>query len=396
MPIVSHDQSSTSPPVRLRSLDVFRGATIAGMMLVNNPGSWSHVYTAFNHTTWAGWTFADTIFPTFLWIVGVALVFSVRKRTEAGATRSQIVAHGAQRSLILIILGLFLSIFPIGVLFGQIIDFSGWRFPGILQRIALCSFAATLIIVSTKTRGRASWLVGLLALYWILITYVPVPGHGPGVLEPVGSLAWYIDSQVFGLRTWLWTWWRNPPSPGFDPEGLLSTLPAISTVLFGILSGEFLATRRDHAERTGWLFFAGTFLMLAGLIMEPWLPMIKGLWTSSFAIYMAGLSTFCFASFSWIVDVQHPPRWTRWLEIYGQNAIAMFFLAGVVERLTVVISWKDPHGSLVNLHDWFYRLFFASWISEPHAASFVHALFMMLAFFGVAYWMHKERWIVKI
>lgn len=396
MPIVSHDQVLTAPAVRLRSLDVFRGATIAGMMLVNNPGSWSHVTTAFNHTTWAGWTFADTIFPTFLWIVGVALVFSVRKRTEAGATRSQIVAHGAQRSLILIILGLFLSIFPIGVLFGQIIDLSGWRFPGILQRIALCSFAATLIVVSTKTRGRASWLVGLLALYWILIKYVPVPGHGHGILEPVGSLAWYVDSHVFGLRTWLWTWWRNPPSPGFDPEGLLSTLPAISTVLFGVLTGEFLSTRRDHAERTGWLFFAGTLLMLTGLIMEPWLPMIKGLWTSSFAVFMAGLSTFCFAAFSWIVDVQRPPRWTRWLEIYGQNAIAMFFLSGVIERLTVVISWKGSNGSLINLHDWFYHLCFTSWIADPEASSFVHAIFMMLVFFGVAYGMHKKNWIVKI
>ncbi len=396
MPIVSHDQASTSPPARLRSLDVFRGATIAGMMLVNNPGSWSHVYTAFNHTTWAGWTFADTIFPTFLWIVGVALVFSVRKRIEAGATRSQIVSHGAQRSLILIILGLFLSIFPIGVLFGQIIDLSGWRIPGILQRIALCSFAATLIVVSTRTRGRASWLVGLLALYWILIKYVPVPDHGPGVLEPVGSLAWYVDSHVFGLRTWLWTWWRNPPSPGFDPEGLLSTLPAISTVLFGVLSGEFLSTRRDHAERTCWLFFAGTLLMIAGLIMEPWLPMIKGLWTSSFAVFMAGLSTFSFAAVSWIVDVQQSPRWTRWLEIYGQNAIAMFFLSGVIERLTVVISWKGPDGTLINLHDWFYHLCFTSWIADPRASSFVHAIFMMLVFFAVAYGMHKKNWIVKV
>lgn len=178
---------------RLLSLDVFRGATVAGMMMVNNPGSWSNIYPPFEHARWNGWTFTDLIFPFFLWIVGVAMTYSMSKRMEQGADRNKLMVHALQRALTIIVIGLFLNGFPFGLVFGHNFSFAAWRLPGVLQRIGICYLIASVIVLYASTLWQIRWTVLLLVGYWILIKTVPVPEFGAGVLEPKGSLAWYID-----------------------------------------------------------------------------------------------------------------------------------------------------------------------------------------------------------
>ncbi|MBF8296868.1 MAG: hypothetical protein HW389_3413 [Bacteroidetes bacterium] len=215
---------------RLLSLDVFRGATVAGMMMVNNPGTWGDIYPPFKHAAWNGWTFTDLIFPFFLWIVGVAMTFSMSKRVEQGADRNKLMLHALQRAVTILVIGLFLNGFPFGLVFGHHFSFAAMRLPGVLQRIAICYFIASIIVLYASTLWQIRWTVLFLIVYWVLIKTVPVPEYGVGILEPKGSLAWYIDSTVLSGHTW-----AGAPAPGFDPEGIFSTLPAIATTLFGVL-----------------------------------------------------------------------------------------------------------------------------------------------------------------
>ncbi|WP_415909155.1 acyltransferase family protein [Oleiharenicola sp. Vm1] len=205
---------------RLLSLDAFRGATIAGMLLVNNPGSWSAIYPPLEHAKWHGWTFTDTIFPSFLWIVGVSLTLSTARRVEAGADRAQLFRHVLQRAAIIFGLGLLLAAFPFGLLPTHHLSFATLRLPGVLQRIAVCYLVASAIFLRTGWRGQLAWAGALLLGYWALLALVPVPGYGPGVLEPKGSLAWWIDSHLLAGHTW-----SGAPAPGFDPEGSFPRCP---------------------------------------------------------------------------------------------------------------------------------------------------------------------------
>ncbi|MDZ7681281.1 MAG: heparan-alpha-glucosaminide N-acetyltransferase domain-containing protein [Fodinibius sp.] len=215
---------------RLVSLDVFRGITIAGMILVNNPGSWSHVYPPLLHAEWHGWTPTDLIFPFFLFIVGVAMTYSFGKMFEQGISKSEIYKKVCQRAAILFAIGLFMAIFPL-VRFDplRLYDFSTMRIMGVLQRIALCYLFASIIYLEFRNIGaQLFWLIGLLAGYWLVMTIIPVPGHGAGNMSQEGNLAAYIDQLIMTDHLW---------KPGWDPEGLLSTIPAIGTVLIGLLTG---------------------------------------------------------------------------------------------------------------------------------------------------------------
>ncbi len=379
------------PSQRLSSLDVFRGATIAGMMLVNNPGSWSHIYPPFAHASWHGWTYTDTIFPFFLWIVGVAMTFSMTKRMERGADRTQLLKHTIQRALIIFGIGLFLTGFPFGLLFGHTFEFATWRFPGVLQRIAVCYLIASIIVLYAGVRWQFRWIGILLVVYWIAVKVIPVPGYGPGVLEPQGNLVWYIDANLLGGHTW-----RGAPVKGFDPEGIFSTLPAIATVLFGVMTGHFVRSDRPREEKTAWMFFWGIVLMLGGLIMDNWLPINKNLWTSAYTVFMAGLALVVFAACYWIIDVKGYRWGARWFEIYGLNAITMFFLAGFIGRLSFLITWTNDAGDTVTLKQWYYATFFTSWITDPMAASFAHSAAFMLFLYAIAWGMYKKNIILKV
>lgn len=383
------------------SLDVFRGATIAAMMLVNNPGNWSATYSPLLHASWHGWTFTDTVFPFFLWIVGVAIPLSIVRRLEQGQSRRELFTHAVRRAAILFGLGLFLNSF------GYLIDGSllrdglgDWfhhylttvRIPGVLQRIAVCYLAAIAVFLLTEVRGQILTVGALLLVYWLLMALVPVPGFGAGVLEKEGNFSQFIDNLVLNgplIGTHVWkstgTW---------DPEGIVSTLPAVATCLFGVLTGHLLRQPWSPAVRTSWIFTGGSVLMFAGQLMHLWLPINKNIWTSSYSIFMAGLAMVCFGVCYWTVDVQGWRRWARPLAIYGMNAITVFVLAGILGRLTTTIKVGGKSGDPVAFKTWLYNLLFAP-IPDPKVASLAWALMYVGILYAVAWYMYQRKWFVK-
>ena len=380
----------TAPAGRLASLDAFRGATIAAMLLVNNPGSWSHAYGPLLHAPWHGWTFTDLIFPAFLWIVGVSLTLSTARRIEAGADRAALLRHAAQRSAIIFALGLLLATFPFGLLPAHDFSLATVRIPGVLQRIAVCALAATAIFLWTGPRGQAAWAAGLLVGYWGLLTLVPVPGYGPGVLEPKGSLAWWIDSNLLAGHTW-----RGAPAPGFDPEGILSTLPAIATVLCGTLAGAWMRGVRPPERTSAGLVLSGLALLAVGWAWGLVFPINKNLWTSSYTVFMAGWSSLLFGLFHWLVDVRGWRRWAQPFVWYGMNALALFVLAGLVGRLLGLIRWTGESGAAVTLKGWLYGTFFTPYF-EPINASLAFAVSFVLAFLALAWALWRRGWFIKV
>jgi len=375
---------------RLLSLDVFRGATIAGMMLVNNPGDWGYVYAPFRHAAWNGWTYTDTVFPFFLWIVGVAMTFSFAKRMERGDDKKKLALHVLQRSAIIFLIGLLLNGLPFGLLFGHQFSFSTIRIPGVLQRIAVCYLVAGLIVLNTGWKAQGWIATVILTTYWIAVAVIPVPGFGAGVLDPTGNLCWYLDSSLLIGHTW-----SGAPAPGFDPEGILSTLPAVGTTLFGVLTGHLLRSEKSREEKLIRMFVYGNVLLLVGLIMDNWFPINKNLWTSSYVVFMAGLALNVLGVLYWLIDIKKKQRWSQPFAIYGLNAITMFFLAGLFGRLSWLVKLTNDAGERITLKTWYYGNLFVP-LASPMVASFAHSLFYVLLLYAIAYVMYKRQWIIKV
>jgi predicted acyltransferase len=359
----------TSP--RLVSLDAFRGATIALMVLVNTAGDGRHVYAPLEHAEWHGWTLTDVVFPSFLWIVGVALTLSLGKRMSAGASRGRLFAQAARRAAIIYALGLFVYLFPR-------FDFSTMRVLGVLQRIAICYLIAAAIYLTTSVRGQIVWIVSLLAGYWLLMTLVPVPGYGAGRLDVEGNFSHWVDRVVLGRHNYAST-------KTWDPEGIISTLPAIATALFGVLAGQLLRLKRELAERTTWMFLAGNLLIAAGLICNVWLPINKKLWTSSFSLFMAGLDFVLLAGFIWMVDGRGYQRWVRPFVILGMNAIAVYMASEVIDTLLGATHLRRP----------IYENVFAP-LASPINASLLYAIAYVLLMYAIAYFMYRRKWFLRV
>ncbi len=366
---------------RLVSLDVFRGATIAAMILVNNPGSWEHVYPPLRHAEWNGWTFTDIIFPSFLWISGVAMTLSFAKRVERGDSRGRLFLHSLRRAASIFALGLFLNAYPA-------FNLSIIRIPGVLQRIAVCYLAAAALFLVTRLRGQIAAIVSLLGVYWVLMKTIPVPGYGAGVLEKQGNFAQWIDSIFLSGHMWSAT-------KTWDPEGIVSTLPSIATVLFGILCGHLLRSALPAAEKAVWMFSAGVSLIFTGLVMNWWLPINKSIWTSSFAVFMAGIAFTVFALCYWLIDGCGRVRWSKPFAIYGMNAITVYVLSGVLARTLAHIRWTGADGRPVQLNTWLYTDFF-SLFASPVNASLLFAISNVLLLYAAAYFMWRKRWFVRL
>ena len=368
---------------RLMSLDAFRGATIAGMMLVNNPGTWGAIYPQLQHAEWNGWTFTDWIFPFFLWIVGVAMTMSFAHRQERGDTKKRLLTQIVKRSLIIFGLGLLLAGFPY-------FNLSTIRIPGVLQRIAVCYFIASLIVLYTKNiRTYVYWLAGLLVSYWLMMTLIPVPDVGAGVLEKGRNFAAYIDSLFLSGHMWSQT-------KTWDPEGIVSTLPAVATTLFGVLTGHYLRSQHSREEKTAWMFVAGNILLLVGATLDMWLPINKSIWTTSYSIFMAGWALVCFAMFYWIIDVRGHKRWAKPFVIFGMNAITVYVLSGLIGRMYgSVLNLRQPDGTEISLQGYIFRTFFLP-LGSPINASLIFAICFLLFLFLLAWIMWKRNWFLKV
>ncbi len=360
---------------RLASLDVFRGITIASMMMVNNAGDWQHIYTPLEHAEWHGWTFTDTVFPFFLWIVGVAMTLSFARRIERGDSRGRLALHVVRRAAMIFGIGLVMSGFPYDHL-------DRIRIPGVLQRIAICYLIAGLIFLYTRVRGQVLWLTGCLAVYWILMTLVPVPGVGAGHLDPENNFSAYVDRLFLSGHMYSQT-------KTWDPEGTISTLPAIATALFGILTGHLLRLKREPAERAVWIFASGNLLIFLGLVLSAWMPINKKIWTTPYSIFMAGLAAVCFAMCYWLVDLNGWRRWTRPFAIYGMNAIAVYIMAGLVSRILNLIKIGG-----VTLQKAIYTNVFAP-LADPYTASMLYGIAFSFTLFLVAWFMYRRGWFLR-
>ena len=371
--------STAVPAGRLTSLDAFRGLTIAGMILVNNPGSWSFVYPPLRHAEWHGWTPTDLIFPFFLFIVGVAMAFSLVARLESGDDRSAIFLKVLKRSLIIIGIGLFLNAFPR-------FDILDMRYPGVLQRIGIVYFFASVIAMKTDIRGQAVTAGLLLFVYWALMVLVPVPGFGMGDLSPDGNLAAFIDRAVFGSHTWQDTW---------DPEGLLSTIPAISTTLLGLLTGHLLRSGKERMEIAGWMFVLGWVGILLGLVWNLAFPINKNIWTSSYVIFTAGAALQFLGVCYWLIDIKGWRGWAFPGMVFGMNAIAVYVLSGILVDLMLLIRMPAADGTTTSLYSWFYHNLFVPW-AGPLNGSLAFALTYILILFGAMYLLYRRKIFIKI
>jgi predicted acyltransferase len=382
--------TSIDTPKRLVSLDVFRGVTIATMVLVNDPGNWDTTYAQLKHAAWNGWTITDMVFPFFLWIVGVAMTLSFARRMESGADKGKLMLHVVRRAAIIFLLGIVVNGFPFGLAFGHEFSFSTLRIPGVLQRIAVCYLIASAIFLTTSVRGQVIWAGAFLLVYWLALMLIPVPGYGAGHLEPQGNLGWFIDSTLFNGHTWVWA-----PAPGFDPEGILSTLPAIATTLFGILTGHWLRTNRPAAEKIAWMFTAGIGMVALGWFLSIWLPINKNLWTTPYSIFMGGWALVGLATCHWLIDVNGYRRWATPFVIFGMNAIAIYVVSELLATLLGVIQVTGPEGTPIGLQEQIYKSWFAP-LADPYNASLLYSISYVLLMFLIAWVMWKRRWFLKI
>jgi len=353
---------------------------MALMVLVNTAGDGSHVYGPLRHAEWNGWTPTDVVFPSFLWIVGVAMTLSLAKRLQSGASRAHLLTQVFRRAAILYALGLLIYAFPR-------FDLSTLRLLGVLQRIAICYLITAAIYLNTGLRAQVFWIVSLLAGYWIIMTLIPVPGYGPGNLDVERNFAHYIDSIVLGrhnyaaTRTW-------------DPEGIVSTLPAIATTLFGVIAGQILRSKRVLSERTTWLFIAGNALIAIGLFCNLWLPINKKLWTSSFSVFMAGLDSVIFAMFVWAADELGYRKVFRPFAIMGMNAIAVYMASELLDEIFGSIRWGRG-ATAVSLREWLYRSLFAP-LASPIDASLLYAIAYTALMFLIAWGMYRGKWFLRV
>lgn len=356
---------------RLLSLDALRGITVAAMVLVNNPGTWRAIYPPLRHADWHGWTPTDLVFPFFLFIVGTSVPLSLRPRV-AGKVDGYVLARVLRRSAVIFALGIVLNGFPW-------FDWATLRVPGVLQRIALCYLAAALIYLATDWRGQAVAAAGLLLGYWALMTLVPVPGYGAGDLGKAGNLAAYIDRALLGPAH-LWQ-----QAKVYDPEGLLSTLPAIATTLLGVLAGRWLARGPAPGAVVAGLAAAGVAATALGALWGLWFPINKALWTSSYALFSGGLAALALAACYWLVEARGVRRWALPFAWFGVNALALFFLSTLAAKLLIMIR-VGPDAT--RLQAWLFERLFAPW-AAPANASLAWALAYVLVWWGAMWLMFR-------
>jgi len=355
---------------RLVSVDAFRGATVAAMILVNNPGDWGHIYWPLEHAAWNGWTPTDLIFPFFLFIVGSSLAFSTRDTTKAAAIRA----------LKIFGLGFFMAFYPRFNIFTV-------RIPGVLARIALCYFVAFLIKKHFSLRGVAVIAASCCLGYWFLMTVVPVPGGVAPNLEPGTNLGAWLDRLVFGRHLWV-------SSKTWDPEGLLSSLPAVGTTLFGYLAGSLFRSGLGASEIIRRLVISGVVLTIGGVAWDTVFPINKSLWTSSYVLFTAGLASLILAGFYWIGDVKGFKRPMKPMVVYGVNAIVVFVASGLLAKTMAII--KVPLGETsVSSQVFIHKTLFLSWLT-PYNASLGFAIANVAFWYAILWWLDRRGIHVKV
>jgi predicted acyltransferase len=369
--------------IRLSSLDVFRGIAITGMLLVNQASLADRVYPPLLHAEWNGFTPADLVFPAFLFIVGVAMAFSLAKYTTQSKSRNVYWRIG-QRFGLLFFLGMLLNGFPF-------YDLQTIRIMGVLQRIAIAYLFAAIAVLNLPRKGQWILTVLLLIGYWIALSFIPVPGYGAGNLSPTGNFSAYIDRLIIGTQHLYRA--DNYNSLG-DPESLFGTLPAIVNVLAGYFTGDWLRTQPVRSRTTIGLIVFGLISLICGWAWGWFFPINKKLWTSSYVLFSTGWSLLLLAICYELIEVRQYRRWSRPLEVMGLNAIFVFVASVLLIKALIKTSVTNGN-STSTAYTWIYQHIFASWAGGMNG-SLLFAIVTVLFWWAILYFMYRKRWFVKI
>ncbi len=428
---------------RLISLDVFRGMTIAGMVLVNNPGTWSHIYDPLEHASWHGLTPTDWIFPFFLFIVGIAISIALGRNPigSEGVSRSAIYRKIFTRAVVIFGLGASMSVIPFfqfaatdapdglkmliwlvmtaglfclllrnfklaGLFIGLSIigiigmnlggynvvayNFGTMRIPGVLQRIAVCYLITSLILLHTTWRQQVGISVVLLLGYWLVMSVIPVPGcEVTTVDDKACNLAAWLDRTILTENHI----WRS--AKVFDPEGILSTIPAVVTTISGVLTGTWLKQKRDDLDKVSGLFFFGVVLFAAGWVWNSYFPFNKALWTSSYVLVTSGLALFTLGFCYWLIDIRGYKAWAKPFVIFGLNPLTLFVFSGIMARMLGAYRVAGADGQPVAVQKWIFDNIFLA-IAQPVDASLMYAISFILLWLVLMWLLFRKGVYVKV
>jgi predicted acyltransferase len=385
----------TNPNQRYYSLDVFRGATVALMILVNNPGSWSYIFPPLKHASWHGCTPTDLVFPFFLFAVGNAMAFVMPRLEAAGTTTA--LRKIFTRTLLIFAIGLFLNWAP----FVQWQDdklvyrsFETLRIMGVLQRIALAYCFAALIVYFFKIRGAFVVSVFILLMYWFLSLWL---GDDANPFSQEGFWGTGIDRAILGDNH-LYIKKKNP----FDPEGLISTIPAIVQVIFGYFAGAYIQQKGKTFEMLSNLFVAGCVLVFAGFCWDLAFPINKQLWTSSYVCYTTGLAMMVLGIMIYLIEFKEfRGAWSRFFVVFGKNPLFIFVLAGFLPRVQALLRWVDRYDEngkevYISPFGWFYRYVCKPISDRPETGSLMYALCMIAFYWLIVWWLDKKRIYIRV
>jgi predicted acyltransferase len=365
---------------RIISLDIFRGMTIMAMIIVNTPGSWSFAYPVLRHSDWNGCTPTDLVFPFFIFAMGFAAVLSITKRLQKGTSKKKLVLQLIRRSAIIFLLGLIINSFPFN-------DLANIRIPGVLQRIAIVNLICGLFLIYSEI--KVIWYVSaiLLSGYWALMTWVPVPDFGPSNLDPSTNLASWLDRLLIGKHVWSYT-------RLYDPEGILSTLPAIVSGLIGVLAGNSFMKSKNESDKLIYLLVFGNILIISGMAWGLLFPINKQLWTSSYVLYTSGLAMVVLGICYWIADIKRMRQFAPPFLAFGTNPIIAYFGSEIGVGIINMIQIKTADSN-VSLYDWLFVQYQSIGLS-PVNASLLGALIYTGFWLLIVSILYRRHIIVKI
>lgn len=392
---MSNDSPTPAKSQRLLSLDAFRGMTILGMVLVNNPGSWGagDRYALLNHAPWHGWTPTDWIFPLFLFIMGTSLAYSLKKYRDGAAIDPAVYTRIVRRTIVLFALGLFSVLFgrTLAILLNDAdgLHFETFRILGVLQRIALVYLAASLFVLHTGLRSQAVVVLGLLLGYWALLAWLPAGSDYETRLSPEGNVVRAVDLQVLGADHM----YTRATSEKTEPEGLLSTLPAIVNTLLGYWTGLFIQRRGANSRTVATLIIVGIIVAAIGLAWGQVFPINKKLWTSSFVLLTSGVGMAGLAICLGLFDVAGYHKLARPFEIVGINAIFVFVGSGLLAQTLGAIKVGDTD---TTAKGWIYKELFADHISNVQLASLGFAATYVIFWWIILWGMARRGWSIRV
>ncbi len=383
-----------TPSNRLLCIDVFRGLTIFFMIVVNNPGNWKYVYWPLEHAEWNGLTPTDLVFPFFLFISGASIYFALSKRKENGLQMNSLITTILRRGFMIILVGIVVHALPAkyelkNFNWGNF--FHNLRYPGVLQRIGLVYMIVSLLFLKLSSRNLKYIAFSILIIYYILMVWIPVPGIGAGNLEQALNLEAWVDRLILGSRhlyqnTYFW-----------DPEGVLSTLPAISTAILGLLAGEKLKSKEENKIKLKYLFQNGLIYLSIGILASFFLfPSNKNLWSSSFVLITAGLACLVLSGFFYLIDMRKSKSWVNPFVYYGVNSILIYIIAESMSTVFSYVLLKDHHGKAIDIFSWIFLNVFQPNFSSPYTASMVWAITYSLLYLPLLWFFYRKKIFLKI